>query len=251
MAARIPFAVPADSVAQREVLKKSDLSEVQALQHRVNEILQAREIRLADFRHVAQWAGDLQKQLHLADHEIERLSRVGWPRKELSHCQQVLRMVDAWDELLAEVHLRMKTPNSIGGPTLLRQLAEAWTAIANLGKKYREIQDRARSAAALISALADRLASDARLEAMQGLRRGLASVLSDPAVRDSLAKLGAELPPLESSSSSAAHAVNARQVQGGSESLCPDVAVSVLLCGAGYTRNKDDGISCKSKQDSE
>ncbi|CAE7526807.1 unnamed protein product [Symbiodinium microadriaticum] len=154
-------------------------------------------IRLADLRHVTQWSKDLQKQLHL-DH-ADRLVRVGWPCKELACCEHVLRMVDAWDALLAQVQERMKAPNTMGGPILLKQLAEAWAAISKLEKAYQEIQDRARSAAGLVTAFADRLAADARRETgFVGLRQGLAAVLSDPKLCSSLEDLGAELPPLES-----------------------------------------------------
>ena len=201
---RIPFAVSEDSAAlQREALEKANAGKVLDLQAHTREIGRAQVVRLVDIRHVTQLAKDLQTQLHvshLSDHQcFERLERLGWPGQELSQCEHVLRMVDAWDEMVAAVQDRMKAPNCIGGPSLLKQLSEVWTAISKLGGQYVEIQNRARSASGLISAFADRLASDARLETMPGLRRGLASVLGDPAVRKSLEELGAELPPLESS----------------------------------------------------
>ena len=196
--AKIPFAVSDDTAGlQQELLNKVDVSKVQALQSQVQAVLRAEMIRLADLRHVTQWSKDLQKQLHL-DH-ADRLVRVGWPCKELACCEHVLRMVDAWDALLAQVQERMKAPNTMGGPILLKQLAEAWAAISKLEKAYQEIQDRARSAAGLVTAFADRLAADARRETgFVGLRQGLAAVLSDPKLCSSLEDLGAELPPLES-----------------------------------------------------
>ena len=122
---------------------------------------------------------------------------VGWPCKELARCEHVLRMVDAWDALLAQVQERMKAPNTMGGPILLKQLAEAWAAISKLDKAYKEIQDRARSAAGLVTAFADRLAADARRgePTFLGLRQGLAAVLCDQKLCI-LEDLGAELPPL-------------------------------------------------------
>ena len=198
-AVRVPFAVADDSEAlQHELLAKVDVSKVQSLQARVQEILQAKVARLADIRHVTQCARDLQKQLQVD--QVERLGRVGWPQKQLAHCEYVLSLVDAWDDLLAQVHDRMKTPNSIGGPALLKQLATTWSGLVKLGVQYSEVHDRARRSAGLVSAFADRLANDARLETMSGLRRGLASVLGDQSIRHSLENLGAELPPLETRS---------------------------------------------------
>jgi len=199
--AKIPFAV-SDGTAglQQELLKRVDVGKVQALQTQVQVVLRAEMIRLADLRHVTQWSKDLQKQLHI-DH-ADRLVHVGWPCKELARCEHVLRMVDAWDALLAQVQERMKAPNTMGGPILLKQLAEAWAAISKLDKAYKEIQDRARSAAGLVTAFADRLAADARRgePTFLGLRQGLAAVLCDQKLCSILEDLGAELPPLESKS---------------------------------------------------
>ncbi|CAK9015302.1 Uncharacterized protein SCF082_LOCUS12703 [Durusdinium trenchii] len=82
--------------------------------------------------------------------------------------------------------------SGLGGPALLKALAETWQKLSQSEALQLELQDRAGAARGLACALADRLGTAA--ETMPGLRQSLDAVLADPALRPSLRQLDVPLP---------------------------------------------------------
>eukprot|EP00930_Biecheleria_cincta_P044107 TRINITY_DN30267_c0_g1_i1.p1 TRINITY_DN30267_c0_g1~~TRINITY_DN30267_c0_g1_i1.p1 ORF type:complete len:861 (+),score=174.46 TRINITY_DN30267_c0_g1_i1:160-2583(+) len=212
----VPFVSSQDEVLRKRLAGRH--AEVEALRSRIDAALSdagPAPCRLAGLRQLLLEAQSLRDALLLSETQLEK---AGWPLSGLQRLQNALELIDRWDALLPEIRQRLAAPEpkfgscsasgeaggGIGGPALLKKLAQAWAALANPGALPRgvdfDIQGKARSAQALVSALADRLASDARVggEATAGLRQSLAAVLGDQAVRRTLVHgLGAELPRVE------------------------------------------------------
>ncbi|CAJ1390847.1 unnamed protein product [Effrenium voratum] len=183
--AAVPFAVPAEDVLKdRRQSKQRELVQLQAQLQRLKD---GGIDRLADLRHFVESAEQLKAELLLPDAQLDAL---GWPRKDVAELQDALRRLDRWDELLLEVRQRLPAASALGGPALLKQLAEAWGQLPS--SSCSELRARAASGAGLVCAWADRLKEDA--EANPGLRQSLAAVLCDARLRPSLQALGVDVP---------------------------------------------------------
>ncbi|CAK9101548.1 unnamed protein product [Durusdinium trenchii] len=97
-----------------------------------------------------------------------QLDRLNWPRKELAELQELLQLLDHWDELCGDVRRRLMSTGDggLGGPALLKALAETWQKLSQSEALQLELQDRAGAARGLACALADRLGTAA--ETMPG-----------------------------------------------------------------------------------
>lgn len=184
-----PFAVSSEEVLQRrgEEVQK----DVAALRQHLHALRSGRSMRLAEVRCLMQDAEALKGKLLLPAPQLDRLN---WPRKELAELQELLQLLDHWDELCGDVRRRLMSTGDggLGGPALLKALAETWQKLSQSEALQLELQDRAGAARGLACALADRLGTAA--ETMPGLRQSLDAVLADPALRPSLRQLDVPLP---------------------------------------------------------
>eukprot|EP00913_Durusdinium_trenchii_P025926 g24328.t2 len=82
--------------------------------------------------------------------------------------QELLQLLDHWDELCGDVRRRLMSTGDggLGGPALLKALAETWQKLSQSEALQLELQDRAGAARGLACALADRLGTAA--ETMPG-----------------------------------------------------------------------------------
>lgn len=163
-------------------------------------------VRLAELRRVQQEAAALQNRLGLSEAHLEA---VRWPSETLSQISAVLERVDRWQSLLDAAQRLVREEEGTapaagpGGGTaaveLLEELAGAWLALREPSKKLRGVdlglEQRARSAAPLVSALVDHVTSSAASAPDAGGLQRLLRFLGDPLMRQVLeVELGAVLP---------------------------------------------------------